>query len=87
MDALAEIAAGIAVAQLDRLARTGRRTGGHRGPAHDAALQQHIGFNGGIATGIENLACNDINDGTHDFLPLELSNTSDDQHFKYSRER
>ena len=60
--ALAEKAAGIAVAQFDGFARTGGGTGRHGGPTHDAALQQHIGFNGGIATGIENLSCNNIND-------------------------
>ena len=64
-DTLAEIAAGIAVAQLDGLAGTGGSTGRNRRPAHDAALQQHISFNGGIATGIQNLSCNNINDGTH----------------------
>jgi len=59
---LAEEAAGIAIAQFDRFARTGGSTGRHCGAPHDAALQKHIGFNGGIATGIENLSCNNIND-------------------------
>ncbi len=59
---LAEKAAGIAIAQFDGFARTGGSTGRHGGAPHDAALQQHIGFNGGIATGIENLSCNNIND-------------------------
>ena len=60
--ALAEEAAGIAVAQFDRFARTGRSTGRHGGTAHDPAFQQHIGLDGGIAAGIKNFAGNDIND-------------------------
>ena len=61
-DAFTVVACCIAIAQFDGLARSGRRTGRHRGTAHDTGFQQHIAFDGGIAAGIENLASNDIND-------------------------
>ena len=61
-DALAEVTAGVAVTQFDGFARTGGSTGRHGGAAHDAAFQQHVCFDRGIAAGIENLSGDDIND-------------------------
>ena len=61
--ALAEIARLVAVAQFDRLAAAGGCARGHGGTTQHAGLQQHIGFNGGIAAGIENFPGDDINNG------------------------
>ena len=63
-DALAAIALA-AVPQLDRLMRAGRGTRGNRRPADAAVFQTHIHFHGGIASGVENLAAGDIEDGGH----------------------
>ena len=65
--ALAAITALVAVAQLDRLAAAGRGARGHRGAAHDAGLEQHIGFQRGIAARVQNLAGDDVDDGAHAF--------------------
>ena len=54
--ALAEVAPGIAVAQLDRLARAGRSARGHGGRAARAALQHDFDLHGRIAARIENFA-------------------------------
>jgi hypothetical protein len=51
-DTLAEVTAGIAITQLNRFAGTGGSTRRNSRPAHDTTLQQHISFNGGIASGI-----------------------------------
>ena len=64
-DALAEIARGVAVAQLDRLLRAGRRAGRDGRAAGHAGLEDHVGFDGGIAAGIEDLAGDDVDDGAH----------------------
>jgi len=66
--ALAEVALLVAVAQLDRLARAGRRARRHRGAAHRAALEQHVAFDGGVAATVENFAADDVNDGTHGWM-------------------
>jgi hypothetical protein len=65
LHALAEEALLVAIAQLHRLARAGRRPRGHRGAPHGAGLDQHVGLDGGIAARIQDLAGDDFNDGGH----------------------
>ncbi len=47
--ALAAVAAGVLVAQLERLARAGRRARGDGRAAHHAGLDQDVRLDGGIA--------------------------------------
>ena len=61
-DALAEIAALVAVAQLDRLARAGRGAGRHGGPAEGAAVQDDVGLDGRVAAAVQDLAAADRDD-------------------------
>ncbi|EXI73875.1 MAG: hypothetical protein AW07_02011 [Candidatus Accumulibacter sp. SK-11] len=61
-DALAEIAGGVTVTQLDRLARPGRRARRDRGPAHHPRLEEDVAFDGWVATRIQHFAGDDIND-------------------------
>ena len=63
--ALAQVTGLVAVAQLDRFARTGRRAGRHGGAAHGAAFQQHVALDGGVAARIEDFAADDVNNCTH----------------------
>jgi uncharacterized protein YbaR (Trm112 family) len=63
--ALAEVAALVAVAQLDGLARTGRCARRHCRTAHHTGLEKHVAFDGGVAATVQNLAADDVNDGTH----------------------
>src|SRR6185295_20404015 len=63
--ALAEVAALVAVAQLDRLARAGGRARRHGGAAHGAGFEQHVAFDGGVAAAVEDFSPDDVNDGTH----------------------
>ncbi len=65
---LAEVASPVAVTQLNRLARSGRGARRHRGAAHDAGLEQHVAFDGRVAARIEDLAADQVNDGTHVLL-------------------
>ena len=51
---LAQIALGIAIAQLQRFIRAGGRAGRNRRAAQRAARQLHIGFKGGIPARIKN---------------------------------
>ena len=69
--ALAEVAALVAVAQLDRLACPGGSARRHGRPAHDPGLEQHVAFDGGIAARVEDLAADDVDDGAHDCSSLE----------------
>src|SRR6185437_13802216 len=68
LHAFAEIAGVIAVAQLDRLMRTGRGTRRHRCPSQRAILQHDIDFDRRIAAAIENFAADDVDDGGHGSL-------------------
>ena len=68
--ALAQVAALVAVAQLDGFARTGGRAARHGRTAHHAAFQQHVAFDGGIAAAVEDLAADDVYDGTHGSTPV-----------------
>ena len=63
--ALAEIAALVAVAQLDRLVRAGRGAGRHGGAAHRAVLQHDIDLDRRIAAAVEDLAADDVDDRGH----------------------
>lgn len=65
--ALAEIAALVAVAQLDGFAGAGGRARRHGRAAHGAGLQQHVTFDGRVAARIQDLAADDIDNCTHDF--------------------
>ncbi len=62
---LAAIALLVAIAQLDRLMRPGRRSGRHRSAAESAALQGDVDFDGGVAAAVEDLAAMDIDDCGH----------------------
>ncbi len=63
----AQVALGIAVAQLHRFMLAGGSARGYRGAAHGAIREMHVGFDGGIAARIQNLAANDFDD-FHMFL-------------------
>ena len=63
--AFAEIAARIAVAQFNGLARSGGRARGHGGASGHARLEHDVGFDGGVAARIENLAGDHVNNGAH----------------------
>jgi hypothetical protein len=63
--ALAQVAALVAVAQLDGLAAAGGGARRHGGAAHGAGFQQHVAFDGGVAAAVEDLAADDVNDGAH----------------------
>ena len=67
--ALAEIAALVAVAQLERLALTGGRARGHCRAAERAAVERDVDFDRGIAARVENLAADDALD-LHEFCPV-----------------
>ena len=60
--ALAEIAGFVAIPQLDGFVLAGGCAGGNRRAAHAAVGEPNIGFNGGVAAGVENLAANDFGD-------------------------
>ena len=68
--ALAQVAVLVAVAQLDGFARAGGGAGGHGGAAHGAGLQQHVAFDGGVASAVQDFAADDINNCTHAYLSI-----------------
>ena len=59
--AFAEITRLVAVAQFNRLTAAGGGARWHGRTAQHARLQQHVGFNSGIAAGIQNFPGDDIN--------------------------
>ncbi len=63
--ALAHVTALVAIAQLQRLARTGGRTGRRTGAADDAVIEDNVRFHGGVATGVENFTPFDVDDLCH----------------------
>src|SRR5207248_10546670 len=63
--ALAGVALAVPVAQLHRLARAGGGARGHRRPAEYAAVQDHLGFDGGVAARVDDLAPADVGDSAH----------------------
>ena len=63
--ALAEVAALVAVAQLDRLVRAGRGARRHRRAALRAVLEHHVHLDRRVAAAIQDLAADDVDDGGH----------------------
>ncbi|MNE33035.1 hypothetical protein D3C80_1266770 [compost metagenome] len=63
--ALAQVTALVAITQLQCLAGTGGCTGRRASAADNAVLEDHIGFDGGVATGVQNLAALDVDDLCH----------------------
>jgi hypothetical protein len=63
--ALAEVTCLVAVAQLDRFTRACRCTRRHRSAPHRAAFQQHVAFDGGVASAVQDLPADDVDDGAH----------------------
>ena len=57
------------VAQLDRLADAGRRSGGDDGAATGARVEQHLRLDGRVAAGVEDLAPDHVLNGAHDVTP------------------
>src|SRR5690606_7752312 len=68
--AFAQVAGGIAVAQLDRLPRTGGGSRGNTRPAARAVRQPDFRFDGGIAAGIQDFPPVYLADTDHRFLSL-----------------
>src|SRR4029078_10947049 len=66
--ALAEVAFLVALAQFDRLMRTGGRSRRDRGATQRTVLQPDIDFDGRIAAAVQDFAAGDINNGGHDVL-------------------
>src|SRR5262249_18952550 len=64
-DAFAEVAMLVVVAQLERLARAGRRAGRHGGAAEGAPFEEAVDFDGRIAARIEDLASEKLDDLEH----------------------
>ena len=65
LDALAEVARLVAVAQLHRLVRARRGARRHRRAAHRAVLEHDIHLDRRIAAAVEDLAADDVDDGGH----------------------
>ena len=67
--ALAEVAVGIAVAQLDRLTGAGGGARGHRRAAARAVGEHHVGLDGRVAARVEDLAGVEVTNLDHGSLP------------------
>ena len=67
--ALATVAVGIAIAQLDCLLGASRRARWYCGAAADPGFQNDIGFDRRVAARVENFASDDIDDCTHALTP------------------
>ena len=65
LHALAEVAIA-AVAQLDGFVLTGRGARGHGGTTDSSTVEFDLDFHGGIASGIEDLAADDVDDFAHE---------------------
>ena len=61
-DALAQVAALVAVPELAGLVHAGGSAGGHSGAAHGAVVQIDLHLNGGIAAGVQDLTAQDVYD-------------------------
>ena len=72
--AFAEVAALVAVAQLDRLARAGGGPRGHRGPAEGTAFQDDVGLDRRVAPTVQHLPAPDRDDLmlAHPRIPLGI---------------
>ncbi len=64
-DAFAEVDGLVAVAQLDGLVLAGGGAGGDGGAADGSAVEDDVGFDGGVAAGVEDFACVDRDDLGH----------------------
>ena len=69
LHALAEIAALVAVAQLDRLMRAGGRARRHRRAADRTVFENDIDLDRGVAAAVQDFAADDVNNGGHVFVP------------------
>ena len=69
-DALAEVAPGVAVAEFEGFIDAGGGAGGDGRATEDTAAEADIGFEGGVAAGIEDFAGADGFDVEHVFSPL-----------------
>ena len=68
----------VAVAQLHRLARSGRSARGHGGPAVGAALENDVDLDGGISPAVEDFPAANAGDCCHDStLPSSVDSLSD----------
>ena len=65
LHALAKVAAGIAVAQFHGFTAAGAGTRGHGRTAEHAVFQHNIGFDGGVATGVDDFAANNAGNLRH----------------------
>ena len=61
-DALAQVTALVAVAQLAGLVDAGGSAGGNSRAAHSAVVQGDLDLNGRVAAGVKYLARGDVND-------------------------
>ena len=61
-DAFAEIALWIVVAQFNGFVLAGGRAGWYGGAADCAISKMHVGFDSGIAAGVEDLAAHNFDD-------------------------
>ena len=64
-NAFAEVTFGVAVAEFDGFMFTGAGTGRNRRAAHGATSENDIYFHGGVAAGVQNFTCININDRAH----------------------
>ena len=69
LDALAHIAAFVAVAEFDGFVFAGGCSGGNRGAAEGSVLKNDVYFNSRVAAGIEDLARFDVFDNAHGIAP------------------
>ena len=65
-DALAAIAALVAVAQFDRLVRAGRGARRNGGAAHRTVLEHDVDLDGRVAATVKDFARDNVNDSGHD---------------------
>jgi 7-cyano-7-deazaguanine reductase len=74
--ALAHVAFLIAVAQLNRLVRSGRSAGRHAGTATRAVGKDDVDLDGRVAAAIENFPADNVDDGSHAGSRLNLAAAS-----------
>ena len=64
-NAFAEVVVFVAVAEFDGFVLAGGGAGGDGGAAYGSAVEDDVGFDGGIAAGVENFACVNRDDLGH----------------------
>src|SRR5690606_442724 len=62
---LSEVTTSVTIAQLNGFAGTSGCARWYSSPAHGTGFEQHVTFDGGIAARIQDLAADDVYDGTH----------------------